>query len=148
MPIEWAGSVRGVVRSIGQGPRRDGRSMCCVSRRNFGFDVGARESRDPRTNATKQYTVIGALRGLRLRRQPHARSSVISVGFRIQQRGQSWFVLTKGEKQGPGQVAKRGLRGPDRGQRKKGVGRSGLHIHCTLVLEYAMRAICTKMSMI
>jgi hypothetical protein len=111
--------------------------VCVACREGTLASMWARESRDPRTNAR-----------LRLRRQPHARSSVISVGFRIQQRGQSWFVLTKGEKQGQGQVAKRGLRGPDRGQRKKGVGRSGLHIHCTLVLiEYAMRFVY-KMSMI
>lgn len=131
MPIEWAGSVRGVVRSIGQGPR-DPRWTKYVLRvaKELWLRCGL-ASPETRGRMRRSNTVIGALRGLRLRRQPHARSSVISVGFRIQQSGQSWFVLTKREKQGQeGQVAKRGLRGPDRGQRKnKGVGRSGLHIH-------------------
>ena len=98
MPIEWAGSVRGVVRSIGQGPREMD-EVCVACREGTLASMWARESRDPRT-MRRSNTVIGALRGLRLRRQPHARSSVISVGFRIQQSGQSWFVLTKGEKQG------------------------------------------------
>ena len=68
MPIEWAGSVRGVVRSIGQGPR-DPRWTKYVLRvaKELWLRCGL-ASPETRGRMRRSNTVIGALRGLRLRR--------------------------------------------------------------------------------